>query len=75
MGSLRIALRYYKCHTDVAKSMVDKMPLTKLVLMDLDLQPYLVALLIIALYNTRDPIRVLEKRDIVELTKKNLRIF
>lgn len=47
---------------DVNKVMVYKMPLTKLVSMNLDLYPYLVALLIAVLYKVGDKIRVLERK-------------
>lgn len=43
---------------DIAKDMMYKVPLTKLVLMDLDLHPYLTVLLDAALYKVGDAIKV-----------------
>lgn len=44
---------------DIAKGMARKVLLIKLVLMDLDLDPYLAVLLVAVLYKARDAIRVL----------------
>lgn len=47
------------------------MPLTKVVLIDSELHPYLGALLVGALYKVGDTIRVPKKGDIVKLIEKN----
>lgn len=59
---------------EVAKGMVRKVPYTKLVLMDLDLHPYLAALLVAALYMVGYATRVPQKGNNIEMTERSLRI-
>lgn len=60
---------------DVMKGMAHKVPLTKLVLIDSDLHPYLAALLVAALYEARDAIIVPSKRNVILFTKKRFENF
>lgn len=55
---------------DIAKGMVHKVPLTKVVLMDSDLHLYLAALLVAVLYKAGNAICIPKKGNIIALTKK-----
>lgn len=60
---------------DVAKGMSCKVLLTKLVLMDSDLRPYLAVLLLAMLHKSGDVICIPMKSNIIELIKKDFNNF
>lgn len=60
---------------DVVKGMIHKVPVTKLVLKDLDLHPYLAVLLVAVFYKSGDAIRVTQKGNGVLLTEKEFENF
>lgn len=60
---------------DITKGMAHKAPLTKWVLMDLSLHPYLNVLLVAVLYQTEDAIRVPSKGKVISYTKNKFKNF
>lgn len=60
---------------NIAKSIVCKMPLTKLDLMNSDLRPYLTALLMVVLCKVEDVIHIPKKKSMIKLVKKKLENF
>lgn len=60
---------------NIVKDMAHKILLTKLVLIDSDLKPYLAALLVVVLYKVYDMICIPKKGNMIKLIEKEFENF